>query len=154
MLKIVLAETDIQYQQVRELLSELSAWDTTQVSRLGLDAQAAMDFYYVSGEEMLPGVYAPPEGRLFFATCSAKAAGCGALRRMTADTCELKGINVRPEFRGKQIGRQLAETLILAAIEAGYSVSNPQPNSQTPCLVCFQAVVKFRRGSYLLYGIS
>jgi GNAT superfamily N-acetyltransferase len=122
MLKIVLAETDMQYQQVRKLLSELSAWDTAQVSRLGLDAEAAMDFYYVSGEEELPGVYAPPEGRLFFATCSAKPAGCGALRRMTADTCELKRIYVRPEFRGKQIGRQLAETLILAAIEAGYSV--------------------------------
>jgi putative acetyltransferase len=122
MLKIVLAETEMQHQQVRELLSELSAWDTAQVSRLGLDAQAAIDFYYVSGEEELPGVYAPPEGRLFLATCSAKAAGCGALRRMTADTCELKRMYVRPEFRGKQIGRQLAEIVILAAIEAGYSV--------------------------------
>jgi putative acetyltransferase len=122
MLKIVLAETDMQYQQVRELLSELSAWDTAQVSWLGLDAQAAMDFYYVSGQEELPGVYAVPEGRLFLATRSSKAAGCGAFRRMTADTCELKRIYVRPEFRGKQIGRQLAETLILAAIEAGYSV--------------------------------
>jgi putative acetyltransferase len=122
MLKIVLAETDMQYQQVRELFSELSAWDTAQVSRLGLDAQAAMDFYYISGEEELPGVCAPPEGRLFFATCSGKAAGCAALRRMAADTCELKRIYVRPEFRGKQIGRQLAELVILAAIEASYSV--------------------------------
>jgi ribosomal protein S18 acetylase RimI-like enzyme len=41
---------------------------------------------------------------------------------MAADTCELKRIYVRPEFRGKQIGRQLAELVILAAIEASYSV--------------------------------
>jgi ribosomal protein S18 acetylase RimI-like enzyme len=122
MLKILPAESELQYQQVRELLAEHIAWDTSQVSRLGLDGQEALDFYYASGEEALPGVYAPPGGRMFLATHSEKAAGCGAFHRMTQDTCEMKRMYVRPEFRRMQIGRQLTETLIVAAKEAAYVV--------------------------------
>jgi hypothetical protein len=36
----------MEYQQVRELLVEHIAWDTSQVSQLGLDGQEALDFYY------------------------------------------------------------------------------------------------------------
>jgi ribosomal protein S18 acetylase RimI-like enzyme len=121
-LRILPAESEIQYQQVRELLVEHIAWDTSQVSQLGLDGQEALDFYYASGEEALPGVYAPPEGRMFLATYSGKAAGCGAFHRMTQEACEMKRMYVRPEFRRMQIGRQLTDSLIVAAREAGYVV--------------------------------
>jgi GNAT superfamily N-acetyltransferase len=120
MLKILPAESELQYQQVRELLAELIAWDTSQVSALGLDGQAALNFYYSSSNEALPDLFAPPEGRLLLATDSAEPAGCGAFHRMTGEVCELKHMYVRPEFRGMQIGRQLAQRLIMAAKEAGY----------------------------------
>jgi len=87
-----------------------------------MDGQEALDFYYASGAETLPGVYAPPEGRMFLATHSAKAAGCGAFHRMTQEACEMKRMYVRPEFRRMQIGRQLTQSLIAAAREAGYAV--------------------------------
>jgi ribosomal protein S18 acetylase RimI-like enzyme len=122
MLKIRLAESEMQYQQVRELLVEHIAWDTAQVSQLGLDGQEALDFYYASGEEALPGVYAPPDGRMFLATLSEAAAGCGAFHRIDPESCEMKRMYVRPEFRRMQIGRRLTETLIVAAKEAGYVV--------------------------------
>jgi ribosomal protein S18 acetylase RimI-like enzyme len=122
MLEILPAESEMQYQQVRELLVEHIAWDISQVSQLGLDGQEALDFYYASGEEALPGVYAPPEGRMFLATHSAKAAGCGAFHTMTREACEMKRMYVRPEFRRMQIGRQLTEALIVAAKEAGYVI--------------------------------
>lgn len=122
MLKILPAESEMQYQQVRELLVEHIAWDTSQVSHLGLDGQEALAFYYASGDEALPGVYAPPQGRMLLASHSAKAVGCGAFHRMTQKACEMKRMYVRPEFRGMQIGRQLTETLIVAAKEAGYVV--------------------------------
>ena len=122
MLEIIPAESEAHYRQVRELLVEHIEWDTAQVGRLGLDADAALDFYYAAGEESLPGAYAPPEGRMFLATYSAKAAGCGAFHRMTPDTCEMKRMYVRPEFRRMQIGRQLTETLISAARAAHYGV--------------------------------
>jgi len=121
MLEIVLAETEAQYRQIRELLAEYIAWDATQLGQLGLDPQAALEFYFASGKEDLPGVYAPPDGRMFLASYSGQAAGCGAFHRITDDTCEMRRMYVRPEFRGKQIGRRLAQALILAAGEAGYA---------------------------------
>jgi len=122
MLKILPAESELQYQQVRELLAEHIAWDTSQVSELGLDGQEALDFYYASGDLALPGAYAPPQGGIFLATHSSKAAGCGAFHKMTQEACEMRHMYVRPEFRRMQIGRRLTETLIKAAKEAGYAV--------------------------------
>jgi len=90
MLKILPAESEIEYQRVRELLVEHIAWDTSQVSQLGLDRQEALDFYYASGDVALPGAYAPPEGRMFLATHSGKAAGCGAFHRMSQAACEMR----------------------------------------------------------------
>src|SRR5450755_3457949 len=99
MVQIVPADTEAQYRQVRELLAELSAWDMSQVGEMGLDAQQVLDFYYASGEEGLPGVYAPPEGRMILAAYSGNAVGCAAFHRMTAEICEMKRMYVRPEFR-------------------------------------------------------
>lgn len=111
MLSIVAAETGTHYQQIRKLFAELLALDIAHVRELGLDTQAALDFYYASGEEELPGMYSPPGGRLYLATYVAETAGCAAFRRMTSETCELKRMYVRPDFRGKQIRWRLANTL-------------------------------------------
>jgi len=121
-LKIHPAESEIHLQQVRELFAELSEWDTSQVSRLGLDAQKAMEFYYAPGEETLPGPFAPPKGRIFLAAHSKAPAGCGGFIGLSHEICELKRMYVRPEFRRMHIGRQLLESLIAAAKDAGYSV--------------------------------
>jgi hypothetical protein len=57
MLEILPAESEMQYQQVRELLVEHIAWDISQVSQLGLDGQEALDFYYASPiRQRLPAV--------------------------------------------------------------------------------------------------
>ena len=122
MLKIVRAETETHYQQVRELMSEYIEWDSSQMRELGLDAQEFLDFYYSKGDEALPGVFAQPDGCLLLATYSARAAGCCAFHRMDSDICEMKRMYVRPEFRGMRIGRHLAEILIATAREAGYGL--------------------------------
>ena len=122
MLQIIPAESELQYRKVRELLLELTEWDMSQVGRLGLDAQGVLDFYYASGDEALPGEYAPPNGRMLLAMYSDKPAGCAAFHRMTPDICEMKRMYVRPEFRRLRIGRQLAGTLIDVACEAGYGL--------------------------------
>src|SRR5690606_20184179 len=46
--------------------------------------------------------------------------GCIALREVNADICEMKRLYVRPQARGKNIGRQLAERLIAEARGIGY----------------------------------
>jgi ribosomal protein S18 acetylase RimI-like enzyme len=68
----------------------------------------------------LPGNYAAPEGRLLLATCEGQSAGCVALHKLDHEICEMKRLYVRPEFRGKGLGKILAERIIGEAHQIGY----------------------------------
>ena len=69
----------------------------------------------------LPGKYAPPHGRLFFATVNGHPAGCVALRRFDQTRGEVKRLYVRPQFRGSGLGKALMNTLAAEARAIGYS---------------------------------
>jgi putative acetyltransferase len=68
----------------------------------------------------LPGDYAPPAGRLLLAECEGRLAGCVALHQIEPAVCEMKRLYLRPEFRGKGMGRTLTETAIHEARRIGY----------------------------------
>jgi len=68
----------------------------------------------------LPGKYAPPQGRLYLAYIDGTLAGCIALRSFMEEQCEMKRLYVRPQFRGKNIGRLLANRIIADAKKIGY----------------------------------
>lgn len=147
MLTIARAETSADYQQALDLMAEYIAWDGAQVREQGLDADAFLAFYYGGksrGDEALPGPFAPPDGCLLLATDAAAAAGCVAFRRLSADTCEMKRLFVRPQFQGLGVGRKLAETLIARAREAGYTQMRLDTTTFMRAAVALYASLGFR----------
>ncbi|HEX8266013.1 MAG TPA: GNAT family N-acetyltransferase [Pyrinomonadaceae bacterium] len=109
-MQIVQAETAGDIEQARVLFREYESW-------LGVD----LCFQQFEDElENLPGKYAAPEGRLLLAKTFETIAGCAALRKIDAKTCEMKRLFVRETFRGIGLGKQLTEILIADARKIGY----------------------------------
>ncbi|HEY6307574.1 MAG TPA: GNAT family N-acetyltransferase [Candidatus Angelobacter sp.] len=111
MLTIFQAETPQQIAAARELMIEYA-------TALGFDL-----CFQNFDEEMrtLPGKYAPPAGRILLANWNGQAAGVIAMRPLDeAGACEMKRLFVRPAFRGRSLGRALAERLIAEATAIGY----------------------------------
>lgn len=105
------AESVAQIAQVRELLAEY--WNSRGLSF------SVFDFDRELGS--LPGSYAPPDGRLLLAELQEEVVGCVALRRIGPETCEMKRLYLRPAFRGRGFGRQMAEAVIDEARRIGYT---------------------------------
>ena len=104
------AESGIQIAQARELFLEYA-----QSLGFGLCFQ---NFDQELAD--LPGDYAPPEGRLLLAEYENQLAGCVALHKLQDGTCEMKRLYLRPQFRGKGLGRGIANRIIAEARQLGY----------------------------------
>jgi len=110
-IKFIQAESEAHIESARSLFKEYS--DT-----LGLDL-CFQNFQKEVAE--LPGGYAPPDGRLLLAFLDEQVAGCVALRKIEDGTSEMKRLYVKPEFRGKGIGRKMAVAVVEEARRIGYA---------------------------------
>jgi len=87
---------------------------------------AALDFdldFQDIEEELaaLPGPYARPEGIILLAEVDDEPAGVVALKPLDAPgVCEMKRLYVRPQYRGRGLGRTLGTAIIEAARRLGY----------------------------------
>ena len=106
------AEGDADIERVRELFREYQAWLGVDLCFQDFDTELAA----------LPGVYAPPRGRLYLVFDEAGEAlvGCVALKPLGPDTCEMKRLYVRDAWRGNGLGRSLAELCVTEGRRIGY----------------------------------
>jgi GNAT superfamily N-acetyltransferase len=107
---LVQAESPTQLAQARELFLEYAQSLGFSLCFQGFDKELAD----------LPGDYAPPEGRLLLAHYDAQLAACAALHKLDPGICEMKRLYLRPQFRGKGLGRALADRIIAEARQIGY----------------------------------
>jgi len=107
---IVQAQTPEHIDRTRELFEEYVVW-------LGINL-CFQNFERELAE--LPGEYVPPAGRLFLAFDGDQVSGCVALRGLGEGACEMKRLYVRPDFRGKGLGRELTQAVVSAARQIGY----------------------------------
>ena len=69
----------------------------------------------------LPGEYAIPSGCILLAWEDLDCVGCVGLRPLCETASEMKRLYVKPAFRGKGLGRLLAENILKFAIENNYT---------------------------------
>jgi ribosomal protein S18 acetylase RimI-like enzyme len=98
-------------EEVRALFREYAAW-------LDFDL-CFQDFERELAE--LPGEYASPRGTVLLAWGGGAVAGGVALRPLEEGICEMKRLYLRSGFRGRGLGRRLAEEVIAEARRLGYT---------------------------------
>jgi len=110
MIEIVEANTKILITKVKELFLEYS-------ESLGFD----LSFQNFDAElDNFPVQYSPPTGSLFLALSQNLPIGCVGVRYFEDGICEMKRLFVKPNFRGKRVGRLLAEAAVKAGKILGY----------------------------------
>jgi putative acetyltransferase len=109
-LSLTQAETPAHIAQARELFLEYAQSLGFSLCFQNFDKELAE----------LPGDYAPPDGRLLLAQYDGQLAGCVALHKLAPNICEMKRLYLRPQFRGKGLGRVLADRIIVEARQIGY----------------------------------
>jgi GNAT superfamily N-acetyltransferase len=109
-MNFIQVETPDHIQVARGLFQEYAAWLEINLCFQNFESELAG----------LPGDYQPPGGRLLLAFSDLQLAGCVALRDLGDEACEMKRLYLKPEFRGKGLGRVLAEEIIAEARIIGY----------------------------------
>lgn len=110
MIEIIPAHEGSHLAHARELFAEYAQGLGIDLCLQGFDEELAT----------LPGRYAPPSGRLLLAIDDGRIAGCVALREIEPGLCEMKRLYARPAFRGKGVGRLLAESIVREGRGIGY----------------------------------
>jgi len=111
LLELKIAQTTDEIKLIKELFLEYAAWLDFPLCFQGFDEELAT----------LPGKYTLPSGRLYLAYWNGKLAGCIGLRKIEGDTCEMKRLYIKPDFRGFGIGKMLVKKIIEEAKQEKYA---------------------------------
>jgi len=138
-MQIISAESAAQLSEIRTIFREYEQFLNVDLCFQGFEEELAS----------LPGKYAPPSGALFLAVKDNSVAGCVAVRAFEGKICEMKRLYTRPSYRGKGLGRQLAEKIILEAKELGYELMRLDTlESLTAAMALYRSLGFTETGAY------
>lgn len=104
--------------QVRELFWEYLQWAN---SRVNEEFGVTFEIHSMLERDMAHlDVFSPPVGQLILATVGTQAAGVGGVKQLAGSIGEIKRMYVRPQYRGKGLGRDLLNELLVEARRLGY----------------------------------
>ena len=102
-----------------EHISEAKILVIEYTAALGIDLQ----FQGFQRElDLFPTPYAAPRGSLLVALDGGKVVGLVGLKQLGSDVCEMKRLYVSPAYRGRNLGRKLAEAAISEGQVMGYKI--------------------------------
>jgi len=110
MIRIIEANTDESIAQTKSLFLEYAESLDFSLCFQNFDNELAN----------IPSQYSPPNGHLFLALSENEPIGCVGVRSFEKDICEMKRLYVKPEYRGKGAGKELAVSAIKSGKELGY----------------------------------
>jgi GNAT superfamily N-acetyltransferase len=117
--------------QTLSLIREYIAWLNIDLCFQDIDRELAE----------FPGKYGEPGGAFIVARDGEAVIGCVGLRKMDAETCEMKRLFVTGGYKGRGVGKRLVELIIEEAGRMGYA------RMRLDTLLKMNAAVKLYRNS-------
>jgi ribosomal protein S18 acetylase RimI-like enzyme len=117
---ITKAATSEDFQAFRVLLDEMAAWDAAETRALGLDPTALLEICYGDDVNSLQNIFTRPRAAIYLARDGGAVAGCAGYTDMGEHAAEVEKVFVRPQFRGRGIGRALLTRMMEGIVSEGY----------------------------------
>jgi N-acetylglutamate synthase-like GNAT family acetyltransferase len=109
-MRLLHAATSPEWDEARRLVREYAASLNVDLSFQNFDKEL----------QHFASEYAPPGGAFILAEDAGQYLGCIGLRRLSADSGEIKRLYIVPAARGRGLGRVLVERVLAVARALGY----------------------------------
>ena len=120
---IYCANTASDYQAFAVLVREYVDWCRTRYQHDAAFVEQVFGYQNLDQElKQLATAYGPPNGKTLLARSDDQISAGGAFHRLADGSCEMKRLYVAERFKGRGIGRQLAQALIDAARADGFKL--------------------------------
>jgi len=109
------------FEEARQLIALMAAWDITESRTLGIGDKGVLDAYYGDTPDMMIARFSAPGAGLLVCRIDGAAVGCGAFSAAGDGAAELHKMFVKPGHRGKGIGKALLTAILAEMKQCGYA---------------------------------